>query len=95
MSACPTPIIMLSSVTSEGSISTIKAMELGAVDFVSKPSGSISLDLRKIEDILISKVKVASDIPLHKLSSNHEKMNIVDRKPRKNHRSQVSLDWNK
>lgn len=51
------PIIMLSSVTKEGSKLTMECLANGAVDFISKPSGSISLDIDKIEDILISKIK--------------------------------------
>jgi len=59
MSNEPIPIIMLSSLTDEGARETIKALELGAVDFVRKPSGSISLDLFKVKDLLLDKLKIA------------------------------------
>src|SRR5688572_6636919 len=49
----PCPIVMLSSLTKEGTETTLKAIELGAVDFVAKPSGTISLDLHKVKDALI------------------------------------------
>ncbi|HWI54840.1 MAG TPA: chemotaxis-specific protein-glutamate methyltransferase CheB, partial [Desulfobacteria bacterium] len=60
MKECPTPVIMLSSLTSEGSETTIKALTIGAVDFVAKPSGTISLDIDKVKDELVSKIKASS-----------------------------------
>ncbi|KMJ58657.1 chemotaxis protein CheY [Bacillus sp. LL01] len=56
----PVPTIMLSSTTSEGSLNTIIAMEQGAVDFVAKPSGAISLDIHKVKEELIKKILLAS-----------------------------------
>jgi len=56
----PTPVLMLSSLTKEGAEVTLKCLELGAVDFVTKPSGSISMDLYKISSQIIEKVKVAA-----------------------------------
>ncbi|GIN83681.1 chemotaxis response regulator protein-glutamate methylesterase [Heyndrickxia sporothermodurans] len=64
MKECPTPVIMLSSTTTEGALNTILAMEKGAIDFVAKPSGAISLDLNKIKLELIDKVKNASHVNL-------------------------------
>lgn len=55
----PTPVIMLSSLTQQGSRETVEALSLGALDFVPKPSGAISLDLEKVKGDLISKVKAA------------------------------------
>ncbi|GHV53049.1 chemotaxis response regulator protein-glutamate methylesterase [Synergistales bacterium] len=60
MSANPTPIIMVSSLTKEGANVTMQALKLGAVDFVTKPSGTISLDMKKVGGELIQKVKGAS-----------------------------------
>ncbi|MED4750142.1 chemotaxis response regulator protein-glutamate methylesterase [Brevibacillus choshinensis] len=55
----PLPIVMLSSLTREGADATIQALELGAFDFVTKPSGPISLDIHKVGDRLIERVKAA------------------------------------
>lgn len=55
----PTPVIMLSSLTQEGASETIRALELGAVDFIRKPSGSISLDLYKVKLLLHEKLLMA------------------------------------
>ncbi|MER2105587.1 MAG: chemotaxis response regulator protein-glutamate methylesterase [Solibacillus sp.] len=67
MQATPVPVIMLSSTTQRGAENTLTAMEYGAVDFVAKPSGTISLDLHKIQDELIGKVEQAVQIPIIKL----------------------------
>ncbi|HJV46721.1 MAG TPA: chemotaxis response regulator protein-glutamate methylesterase [Bacillota bacterium] len=56
----PVPVVMLSSLTQEGASETIRALELGAVDFVPKPSGAISLDIHKVQEQLVQKVKAAS-----------------------------------
>ena len=67
MQCCPVPVIMLSSTTKRGAENTVTAMEYGAVDFVAKPSGTISLDLHKIKDELIHKVQQAAQVPIAKL----------------------------
>lgn len=59
MAKCPTPVIMVSSLTQKGAETTMKCLRLGAVDFIGKPSGSISLDLSKVREELVQKVKAA------------------------------------
>src|SRR5690554_5545325 len=59
MSENPLPVIMLSSMTGIGTQETIQALELGAVDFIRKPSGSISLDLHIIKEHILDKLKIA------------------------------------
>ena len=58
MSDCPTPVIMFSSLTRDGANATIKALSLGAVDFVSKVGGSIS-KVDTVEDEILSKARTA------------------------------------
>ena len=70
----PIPTIMLSSTTKEGAHNTIKAMELGAFDFVPKPSGAISIDLYKVKEELISKIIHASKVSMRPLLIN--KINV-------------------
>jgi two-component system chemotaxis response regulator CheB len=67
MKECPTPVIMVSALTKEGAEVTLKALQLGAVDFIAKPSGSISLDFHKVKDELVSKVKAAAKAKLRPL----------------------------
>ena len=60
MQRFPRPVLMLSSLTQEGSRTTMQALELGAADFVGKPSGSVSLDFHKVRDELVQKIKAVS-----------------------------------
>ena len=60
MSECPTPVIMLSALTSEGAETTIKALELGAVDFFLKPSALSPVGGNVNTDTLINKIKIAA-----------------------------------
>ncbi|MGG4169802.1 chemotaxis response regulator protein-glutamate methylesterase [Rossellomorea vietnamensis] len=73
MAECPVPVVMLSSTTIEGAEETVKAMELGAVDFVAKPSGTISLDLHKIQDEMVEKVVAASNVNVSKITRTFQK----------------------
>ncbi|ATA59560.1 Chemotaxis response regulator protein-glutamate methylesterase [Geobacillus stearothermophilus] len=65
----PLPVVMVSSTTREGAENTITAMQYGAVDFVAKPSGPISLDLYKVKDELIRKVLHASEANVRALAA--------------------------
>lgn len=56
MSKNPTPVMMISSITSEGAEATLEALELGAVDFIPKQSSYVSLDIVKIKDELLKKI---------------------------------------
>jgi len=61
MSETPRPVVMLSAATTHsGHDATIRALELGAVDFVRKPSGAISLDLARITDRLLAALRAAA-----------------------------------
>src|SRR4030088_2700257 len=60
MARYPRPVVMLSTQTQEGASTTLRALTIGAVDFVSKPSGSISVDFHKVRDELIHKVRIAA-----------------------------------
>ncbi|MDR3278979.1 MAG: chemotaxis response regulator protein-glutamate methylesterase [Synergistaceae bacterium] len=61
----PVPVVMVSSLTKEGANVTMQALDIGAVDFVTKPSGTISLDMDKVGDELRRKVLAASRASVH------------------------------
>ncbi|MDB5052069.1 MAG: chemotaxis protein CheY [Bacilli bacterium] len=65
----PTPVIMLSNLTKAGANETIQALEWGAIDFVKKPSGSISLDLHKVKSLLFEKLEIAVSSKVSKNTS--------------------------
>lgn len=57
----PTPVVMLSALTEEGSEATVRALEIGAVDFIHKPDGSsISLSIENVGEELVKKIRVAA-----------------------------------
>ncbi len=56
----PMPVVMVSSLTGRGADVTLQALELGAVDFVTKPKLDISNTLKDYADELIEKVRVAA-----------------------------------
>jgi len=57
MIECPAPVLMISSLTTEGADSTLKALELGAVDFIPKEMSFVNVGITAIKDDLIRKVK--------------------------------------
>ncbi len=61
----PVPVVMLSAHTHEGAELTLKALELGAVDFVSKPDGRESETLVRLRKELVAKVRAAARAHLH------------------------------
>jgi two-component system, chemotaxis family, protein-glutamate methylesterase/glutaminase len=60
MKEMPLPVLMVSSLTTEGAQSTLEALHLGAVDFIPKELSYISLDIVKIKEELINKVREIS-----------------------------------
>ena len=59
MAKRPTPVIMFSAHTKQGARETFEALAAGAVDFVTKPGGEVSADLRGIADDLVGKLLAA------------------------------------
>lgn len=66
------PVIMLSSLTHEGTTTTFEAMEIGAFDFVAKPSGTVSRDIELVRKELVRKVKAAAGAGFGRLTRRIE-----------------------
>ncbi len=60
MVEAPRPVVMVSSLTAEGADATLEALRLGAVDFVAKPEGAISLHMDELRANLLGRVRAAS-----------------------------------
>lgn len=69
MQESPCPVVMLSALTREGAVATLRALELGAIDFVPKPSRALSLDMDAIRDELLAKVRGARGASVSRLKS--------------------------
>lgn len=66
MEYSPVRVVMLSAYTQSGATTTMKGLELGALDFIPKPSGEVSLDLFNFKDEIIAKIKLLAAVPLTK-----------------------------
>lgn len=60
MSARPTPVVMISTLTEEGADATLRALELGAVDFIPKPKLGIASGIREYTDLIVEKIQEAA-----------------------------------
>lgn len=60
----PSPVVMVSSLTAEGAETTLEALRLGAVDFVAKPGGAVSLRMAEFAPEVIAKVRAAAGAQL-------------------------------
>ena len=63
----PMPVVMVSTLTERGSEITMRALELGAIDFVTKPKMSISDGMREYTDIIADKIRTASQARISSL----------------------------
>src|SRR6201999_4477554 len=56
----PTPVVMVSSLTEADAEATLEAFRLGAVDFIAKPQGAVSLYMAEVAPELLRKVRAAA-----------------------------------
>lgn len=74
MAERPVPVIMVSSLTEKGALATFEALNLGAVDYVTKPGGTVSLSVESIKKELISKVYAAVKANIKRRNSIRERI---------------------
>jgi len=75
----PTKIIMVSSLTYEGTAETLESLSNGAYDFIAKPSGRVSFDIKKIKESLIKKIKDSQYVNLKALREDRKPLNKVEK----------------
>jgi two-component system, chemotaxis family, protein-glutamate methylesterase/glutaminase len=56
----PCPVVIVSSLTEAGGVETLEALEAGAIDFIPKPAGAMSLSMDEFAPVLLSKILTAS-----------------------------------
>jgi two-component system chemotaxis response regulator CheB len=59
MTDLPRPVVMVSSLTERDALATLEALSLGAVDFVTKPGGTVSLNIKQAAAEIVAKVRAA------------------------------------
>jgi two-component system chemotaxis response regulator CheB len=69
MTTNPRPIVVVSSESREGASGALKALELGAIEFVAKPSSGIDLDMQKVKEELLRKVRMAAKVRVVRTAS--------------------------
>ncbi len=82
MTQAPRPVIMLSSLTSEGADATIRALELGAVDFITKPTNIFRVNTEEVRTDLTEKIKVAAKIKVSRATAAPARVKRPDTTPR-------------
>ena len=77
----PTPVVMVSSLTAQGANETLEAMALGAVDFIAKPSGAVSLAIDTLAPTLIEKVRAAANARIPRTRRLAERIRLRTAQP--------------
>lgn len=72
----PTPVVMASSVTLEGAAEALRAIDLGAVDFIAKPTGAVSLRMDEFGPPLVEKVRAAAAARLSQTKRLRERVRV-------------------
>jgi len=70
----PCPVVMVSSLTAEGAEETLEALRLGAVDFVLKPEGAVSLRIDEFAPSLLEKIRAAAGAKIKKSARLRERV---------------------
>ncbi len=78
MTEYPTPVIMFSSLTQDGSQMTLKSLELGALDYIAKPQEHLTKNLYKVKDDIILKIKSLSQVKIKEIISKRPEL-IIER----------------
>ncbi len=72
----PVPVVMVSALTEDGADETLTALEIGAVDFIAKPEGAVSLHMERLADDLVAKVRAAAAVQLPRTRRLAERMRL-------------------
>ena len=70
MKARPTPVIMISTLTEQGADATIRALELGAIDYIAKPKLGLVEGLAEYQQDIVEKIRLASQARVFKSRSS-------------------------
>lgn len=81
MAGRPMPVVMLSSLTEKGCQTTMRALELGAVDFITKPKLDVVAGMDSLVDEIIEKVKYASTANIQRRKVTSERAVFSGPKP--------------
>ena len=67
----PMPVVMISTLTERGAEITMRALELGAVDFVAKPRIGLADGIKELSTQIVEKIRIAAGAHIRRASVNH------------------------
>jgi two-component system chemotaxis response regulator CheB len=91
----PTPVVMISSLTAQGADETLEAMALGAVDFIAKPRGALSIEIEAIAPLLIDTIRAAAGARLSRATRLAERVRLRAARPVAARAPQQAATWPK
>lgn len=68
MAARPTPVVMISTLAEEGAEATLRALELGALDYIAKPKVGVSSGIQEYADVIVEKLRAAASVKVKPLT---------------------------
>lgn len=71
MAARPTPVVMISTLAEEGAEATLRALELGALDYIAKPKVGVSSGIQEYADVIVEKLRSAASVKVKPLVKKH------------------------
>jgi two-component system chemotaxis response regulator CheB len=81
MKARPTPVVMISTLTEQGAEATLRALELGAIDFVAKPKLGVAQGIEEYRELILEKIRAAAQSKVKRIEKyvveNIKPLNIV------------------
>lgn len=78
----PCPVVMVSALTEEGADETLEALSLGAIDFIAKPRGPVSLEIDAIAEQLVEKVRAAAHARISRANRLADRVRLRSRAER-------------
>lgn len=88
----PCPVVMVSSLTEEGAEATLDALRLGAVDFVAKPSGAVSLGIEEFAPTFVDKIRSAAGVKISKSRRLRERVQFKTAAIQAPRRERIEVD---
>lgn len=88
----PMPVVMVSTLTSKGADATLRALELGAVDFLAKPKVDVQTALKRYQAEICNKVRVAASAKVRgSLAVNNKSLPLKSSTKRKNYKQIIAI----
>jgi two-component system chemotaxis response regulator CheB len=79
MKARPTPVLMISTLTEQGANATLRALELGAIDYIAKPKLGVAQGIEEYRQLIVDKIRIAAQAKVKAIaepkSANTSKLN--------------------